>query len=58
MVGLVQAATQFITYHTTYFNLLKHTISDINDIDEVKRVKYGMELSPEYQTILNTILTQ
>lgn len=58
MVGLVQAATQFITYHTTYFNLLKHTISDINDIDEVKRVEYGMELSSEYQTILNTILTQ
>ena len=58
MLGLVQAATQFITYHTTYFNLLKHTILDMTDIEEVKKVEYGTELSPEYQTILNTILTQ
>lgn len=58
MLGLVQTATQFITYNTTYFNLLKHTISDITDIEEVKKIEYGMELSSEYQTILNTILTQ
>ena len=58
MLGLVQAATQFIIYHTTYFNLLKHIILDLTDVDEVKNVEYGMELSSEYQTILNTILTQ
>ena len=58
MLGLIQAATQFIIYHTTYFNLLKHIILDLTDVDEVKNVEYGMELSSEYQTILNTILTQ
>lgn len=58
MLGLVQAATQFIIYNTTYFNLLKHTILDMTDIEEVKQVEYGTELSSEYQTILNTILTQ
>lgn len=58
MIGLVQSAMQFITYHTTYFNLLKHTILDMIDIETVNSVEYGMELSSEYQTILNTILTQ
>ena len=30
----------------------------MTDIEEVKKVEYGTELSSEYQTILNTILTQ
>ena len=58
MIRLVQTATKWVIYHTTYYNLLKHQIQDMTDIEEVKKVEYGTELSPEYQTILNTILTQ
>lgn len=58
MIRLVQTATKWVIYHTTYYNLLKHQIQDMTDIEEVKKVEYGTELSSEYQTILNTILTQ
>ena len=58
MTRLVQTATKWVIYHTTYYNLLKHQIQDMTDIEEVKKVEYGTELSSEYQTILNTILTQ
>ena len=58
MIRLVQTATKWVIYHTTYYNLLKHQIQDMTDIDEIKKVEYGTELSSEYQTILNTILTQ
>ena len=58
MIRLVQTATKWVIYHTTYYNLLKHQIQGMTDIEEVKKVEYGTELSPEYQTILNTILTQ
>jgi hypothetical protein len=55
MVGLAQAGTQWIIYHTTYFNLLKHQILEMSTIEEVEAVTYGMELKPEYQSTLNAI---
>lgn len=56
MIGLVQAGTQWIMYHTTYFNLLKHQILEIESVEEIEVVEYGMELKEEYQSILNSIL--
>lgn len=58
MMGLVQSATQFIIYNTTYFNLLKHTINNMTNIETVKSVVYGMELSEEYKEILNSIISE
>lgn len=52
MLGLIQAASQYIVYHKTYFNLLKHQILNMTDAEEIKSVTYGMELSEEYQKIL------
>lgn len=57
MIPLVQSCIQWITYHTTYFNLLKHQIIDLKSIDDVENIIYGMELKPEYQNILNMILS-
>lgn len=58
MVNLATTATQFIIYHTTYFNLLKHQILSMESIDEVQAVSYGMTLNDEYQTVLNSITSQ
>jgi hypothetical protein len=56
MIGLVQTATSWITYHTTYYNLLKNQILAMDNIDEIKSVVYGMELKEEYQSIINLIV--
>lgn len=55
-LGLVEVGVQWITYHTTYFNLLKHQILEMESVREVEMVEYGMELKEEYQSILNSIL--
>ena len=58
MMGLVQASIQWITYHTTYHNLLKHQIMDMESIEDVNAVTYGMELKEDYQAIINAVLGQ
>ena len=58
MIGLVQTSIQWITYHTTYFNLLKHQILEMTTLDEVNAVVYGMTLKDEYQAIINIITGQ
>ena len=56
MTGLAQAGTQWIIYHTTYFNLLKHQILEMTTEEEINGVYYGIELKEEYQTVLNAII--
>lgn len=56
MIGLVQKSLGWITYHTTYFNLIKHQVMELETIEEVESVVYGMELKQEYQEILNMII--
>lgn len=56
MCSLANTATKFIIYHTTYFNLLKHQILDMESKDEVNSVYYGMSLKDEYNTILSGII--
>lgn len=55
MMGLIQAASQFIIYHTTYFNLLKHQILSLETIDEVRSVYYGIELKDDYKAVIKAI---
>ena len=55
MLGLITVSTNWIVYHTTYFNLLKHQINDMTTIEEVKACYYGMPLTGEYKTILEGI---
>lgn len=38
---LVQAANKHRLYHTTYFNILKHCINNMYNIEEVNGVQYG-----------------
>lgn len=56
MIGLVEKSMQWIIYHTTYFNLLKHQIIDMETKEEVENAVYGMELNEEYQQVLNSII--
>lgn len=55
MCKLAQAGTQWIIYHTTYFNLLKHQILSLETEDEINAVYYGMELKDEYKAVLSAI---
>lgn len=57
MLALTKAATSWVVYHTTYFNLLKHQILEYDNIDDVNKVYYGIELKDEYQKIINTIVS-
>lgn len=57
MVQLAQTATNWIVYHTTYFNLLKHQILEYDNLEDVKKVYYGTKLKDEYQQIINTIIS-
>lgn len=57
MIQLAQTATNWIVYHTTYFNLLKHQILEYNNLEDVEKVYYGTKLKDEYQQIINTIIS-
>lgn len=55
LIGLVQSGIKWVTYHTTYFNLLKHQIESMETVEEISNVTYGMTLKDEYQAIINAI---
>lgn len=50
---LTSFAFAFISYNTTYFNLLKSEIENMTSIDNVLSVNYGTKLSEENQNILD-----
>lgn len=50
MLKVIEAATNFKTYHTTYFNSLKTYILALETIDEIKSVYYGVDIPEEYQS--------
>lgn len=44
------------TYHTTYCNVLNAMIKDAKDIDSIKKITYGMEITDEkYADVIKTI---
>lgn len=55
MIELVESATQWVIYHTTYFNLLKHQILSMKDEESIEAVTYGTALIPEYQAIIDEL---
>lgn len=48
----------YITYQTTYFNMLKHCIQNCDDAETIIKSYYLMELPEEYNNKLNDIITQ
>ena len=50
MLKVIEIATKFKTYHTTYFNSLKTYISALDDIEQIKSLYYGVEIPEEYQS--------
>ena len=42
---LIETAERHKNYHTTYFNALKHYINSLYDIEQIKKVEYGIQLS-------------
>ena len=48
--AIVNAATRHKTYHTTYYNALKAYIADLDTIEAINQVFYGIELPEEYKT--------
>lgn len=49
-------AIMYITYHTTYFNMLKHYILNCADMETIIRSYYLMELPEIYNNKLNDIV--
>lgn len=50
--AIIYAATAHKTYHVSYFNSLKAYVGAIETMDEIKNVKYGMEIPMEYQSVV------
>ena len=50
MLKVIDTATNFKTYHTTYFNSLKTYILALETIEEVDSLYYGVDIPEEYQS--------
>ena len=44
MTAILTEVAKHKSYHTTYFNLLKHCINNMNNIDDIKDITYGVNL--------------
>lgn len=52
-------ATQFKTYHVSYFNSLKAYIEALEDVKEISSIEYGTDIPEEYQSeVLKALLQQ
>lgn len=53
---IAQKATQYITYHVTYFNSLKKYIESLTTESEIDAITYGMEIPDNFKSVvLNTL---
>lgn len=50
IIAIADAATNYITYHTTYFNSLKQYIKSMTSIEDVTEIMYGVEIPEDYQS--------
>lgn len=57
IINILKVATEFKTYHTTYYNSLKNWVMSMNTIAEIGSVEYGDEVPAEYcsDILLNII---
>lgn len=54
--AIIDSADKFIAYETTYFNLLKHCIYNIDDISVINSIKYGDVLPDlDFQKLLDNM---
>lgn len=58
MTLIVSQATQFKTYHTSYFNSLKNWVESMGSIAEVGEVSYGDPVPAEFCSVVLTQLMQ
>lgn len=56
--AIVNQATIWKTYHTTYFNALKAYINSLQTIEEIGAITYGIELPEEFKTDVLRALEQ
>lgn len=54
---IINTATAWKTYHTTYFNHLKQWINRMEDKAEIQGVRYGVELPDDLKASLNSIMS-
>lgn len=50
MQMILDCATEFKLYHTTYFNSLREYIYSIGDVQSVSRIEYGVEIPEIYKS--------
>lgn len=50
IILLVNTATAFKTYHTTYFNSLREYINSMRSISKINAVSYGVSIPLKYQS--------
>lgn len=49
--------SHFKVYHTTYFNMLKHMILEMETEEEINAAEYGMPLNDKYQKLLEEVIS-
>ena len=47
---IVETATSFKIYHTTYYNALKGYINELDSVEAIGAIEYGTEIPEEYQS--------
>lgn len=53
---IIQASNHHIEYNTTYFNLMRHCINNMNDTNKINSIHYGDDLiDPEYNRLLQSL---
>lgn len=50
IIAIANAATSYVTYHTTYTNSLKSYIKSLRSLNTIARVFYGIEIPEKYQS--------
>lgn len=56
MNEIVETATAFKIYHTTYYNALKNYINALNTVEDINAIEYGIEIPEQYKSdVLKTL---
>lgn len=59
MSAVIEEATNFKTYHVTYFNSLRNYIRSLDDIEVIAAIVYGAEIPEQYQSdVLKALIAQ
>lgn len=58
ILNIITAATNFKTYHVTYFNSLKSYIKSMTSIKDISNVYYGTQIPEDFQSDILKVLMQ